>query len=231
MLNLTGRVQIESLRGRSRAAVAFLALNGVLLVADLVYHVVLRVTADRAAAGSAIGDSAWQWLQGVETLIGVLLLASALGAAITFLRWLHLLYQNLSASRIVGLDYGASAAVWSFFIPFVNLVRPYRVMREAWRASAAIAHGEPIPSDWDTADAHWMIGLWWTSLLLGNGFARAASRVLGETPSIRDVHTYVGLSISGDFVTLVAAACIIAIIRILTDAHESSAAAFSRNAP
>ena len=55
--------------------------------------------------------------------------------AIAFVAWFYRAQQNLRAFRAEPFEFTPSQAAWSFFIPFVNLARPYYVMREVWQAS------------------------------------------------------------------------------------------------
>lgn len=55
--------------------------------------------------------------------------------AIVFTRWLRFQFDNAGAWTDDRLPFSSSDAVWSFFIPFVNLYRPWQVMDALWKAS------------------------------------------------------------------------------------------------
>jgi uncharacterized protein DUF4328 len=55
--------------------------------------------------------------------------------AVAFLLWLHRANANLRAFRSEPIEFTPGEAAGSFFIPVVNLVRPYHVMREVWQGS------------------------------------------------------------------------------------------------
>jgi hypothetical protein len=55
--------------------------------------------------------------------------------AIVFLAWLHGIYASLATAGAGRLRYSPGQAVAAFLVPVANLVRPYRVVREAWAAS------------------------------------------------------------------------------------------------
>ncbi|MEM9458883.1 MAG: DUF4328 domain-containing protein [Myxococcota bacterium] len=85
-----------------------------------------------------------------------------------YCRWLHRAYGNVvvlaSRGRLgARLRYRPSQAVWSFFIPFINLVRPYRVVAELWRCSGPTFEG-PVFSC--------LVGAWWAMWLGGTMLAR-----------------------------------------------------------
>ncbi len=72
----------------------------------------------------------------VTFLFALVDLVVYLTTVVFFLMWLYRAYANLRAFRAGGrLDYSPGFAVGSFFIPFVNLVVPYRGVREVWQKS------------------------------------------------------------------------------------------------
>jgi hypothetical protein len=87
-------------------------------------------------------------------------LGSLLVAGIAFLVWFHRACANAWALGAFPMSVTPGWAVGGFFVPFLNLVRPFQAMRETWVGSRRDhAHGSSI------------IGLWWGTWL--------ASGVLG----------------------------------------------------
>src|SRR5688572_9717366 len=77
-----------------------------------------------------------------QLLISLLVLATAVveflgfvAAIVVFLVWMRRSYINLKALGVRGLEYSPGWAVGCWFIPFVNLVRPYTIMKEIWTRS------------------------------------------------------------------------------------------------
>ena len=68
-------------------------------------------------------------------LVGIPLVLAQLSLWIGFPLFFHRAYKNLSALGVEGLTYTPGQAVRGFFIPFINLVRPYRTAAELMRAS------------------------------------------------------------------------------------------------
>lgn len=97
-----------------------------------------------------------------QTLIGIAYLVVFLTTAVTFLRWVHRANVNCRGFGAEGMTFTPGWSVGYYFIPFINLVRPYQAMKEIWQAS----HN---PSSWKTSDPIGPLGLWWT-LWLVNGF-------------------------------------------------------------
>jgi len=89
-----------------------------------------------------------------------------LTTVVFFLMWLHRAYDNLRAfdpSR--PLNHSARWAVGSFFVPFVNLVVPYRAVKEVWQKS-----GAPDESFLSEVSPPARFPVWWCFWLLA-GFA------------------------------------------------------------
>jgi hypothetical protein len=94
----------------------------------------LRLISD-VAAGMSIttevaeaSDNRHQFIAGLQAVAYIV-------ASILFLIWFHRAYKNLRPLGAVNLTYSPGWAVGGFFVPFLNLVRPFQVMREIWKAS------------------------------------------------------------------------------------------------
>jgi hypothetical protein len=96
--------------------------------------------------------------------IGALKLLVLAGTAIVWLTWLHGAYQNRAS---VGTQRSRFSPAWSaayWFIPFINVVRAYQVMKDLWLRSDS-------PNDrdaYDTLPAPDLLRGWWgTSVAWG----------------------------------------------------------------
>ena len=90
-----------------------------------------------------------------------------------FLMWLYRVNENLRAFNPAGtIEYSGGWAVGSFFIPFVNLVVPYRAVREVWQKSGPAEEAMfAAPSPPAT------FPIWWTFWLLSTFSANISLRV------------------------------------------------------
>jgi formylglycine-generating enzyme required for sulfatase activity len=79
--------------------------------------------------------------------------------AIVFMAWFYSAHKQLNDLGAQGLKYSPGWAVGSFFVPFLNLFRPYRIAQEIWRAS----NPERIASsaDWKNGRRSLLIVSWW----------------------------------------------------------------------
>ena len=97
-------------------------------------------------------------------LLAVLEIIIYLATIVFFLIWLYRASNNLRAFNPWNRqDYSPGWAVGSFFIPFVNLVVPYRAVKEVWQKSGAPDEAllfEPAPPA--------SFPIWWTFWLLAS---------------------------------------------------------------
>lgn len=104
-----------------------------------------------------------------EGLLSILYLLVNFLTAVLFLRWTYLVKRNAMAlgASFLEFEFSPGASVGYYFVPFVNLVAPYKALRETFQAS----HPEFRP---DTQRLEWcpvpkLLPLWW-ALWLVNGF-------------------------------------------------------------
>lgn len=105
---------------------------------------------------------------------GVLELIIYLTTAFCFALWLYRAYDNLRAlSPSRPINHTPTLAVGSFFIPFANLIIPYRAVRETWQKSGPpeeAAFSEPSPPA--TFPIWWLF--WLLASIAGNVAMRAS---------------------------------------------------------
>jgi hypothetical protein len=82
---------------------------------------------------------------------------------LAFLDWLYQARINLRAFGARRLDFTRGWALGGFFVPLLQLWRPFSVVREVWKAS------NPATTDpfaWKTGSVSPMVTLWWFGFVL-----------------------------------------------------------------
>lgn len=101
--------------------------------------------------------------------------------AAAFFAWIYRAYKNLKALGATDLKFSPGSAIGSFFIPFLNIVRPYQVVTEIWRASGYEAARSGRAS-WSHAETPIFIAVWWGSwLTLGLLGSLGVATIFGAT--------------------------------------------------
>ncbi len=106
----------------------------------------------------------------ISGLLGVLFILTSLVLAITFMLWVYRAWRNLYDVGVADLGFSPGWAVGSFFVPFLNLVLPFRSMRELTNRSA----GEDV---WQAMQTAPDVSAWW-SFLIGGAILRSIVMVV-----------------------------------------------------
>ncbi|MHB1391295.1 MAG: DUF4328 domain-containing protein [Thermoleophilia bacterium] len=148
----------QTTKKRGALVISLLVLYGMAKLSDLVFQLYRLSEWQRRAAGTYISRSEIQTTNSGLAVSGRLSLIIFLAAGIAFLFWIHRAYRNLYSFRVQDLKYSSRQAVFSFFIPIVNLVRPYQVMQEIWKACGPPVAGD---DDWRQRSTSLLLPFWW----------------------------------------------------------------------
>jgi len=130
---------------------------------------------------------------------------------VLFLRWFHRLYKNVHwmAQSQLELDgtpswpvkHTPGWAVGSFLVPFLNWVRPYQIMKEAWQRSAPerLTH------------RHGLLSLWWAAWLISNLMGQVAWR-MSDGSDIGSLIQLTNVQIVSSLVNIAAALLAMAVV-------------------
>jgi hypothetical protein len=102
-----------------------------------------------------------------------------ISSVVTFIFWFRRAYNNLHQLS-PSLEYGEGWAAGAWFIPFVNLVRPYKIMKELYVTSNKILiekaeNYQPLPS---TS----IVNIWWLFYIIPLVYAIFESISLSGNP-------------------------------------------------
>lgn len=155
-----------SQRGRarllSRLVLVFILVAGVQAVLALVCLAAVRGTI-------AIGPGFVQAAELSDVAFGVAFVA----VAVVFVRFSIQGNRNVAAIGRPVKEYSAGSMGWWYFVPILNLIRPYQAMRAVWDASrprsAMAATG--------TRSSAPEVSSWWTAWIIAEVLARIASRM------------------------------------------------------
>lgn len=168
----------RSARGLCIAAVILVGLQVAL---DL-------LTAAGCVATLTLPDGvAWLSLiaSGVASVLSGLLYVAAV---VVFMCWIYRATANLDALGSPNLRLNPSSAVWAFFIPIVNMVRPHQVMALIWTDSQPATvneNGYALPRRTTLVTAWW--SLVWVSMVLSR-----VLRFVDEPTTIAAVRSLAG---------------------------------------
>ncbi len=145
---------------------------------------------------------------------------SYLGYAIAFLIsvvvvsiWIYRAHANLEAAGLDDLEFSPGWSVGWFFVPIMNLFKPFQAMRELWNGSHGYDNSYAAPSSRE-------LTLWWGAYIVGNILDSVSTRIAMMTSGDGLLVAYV-LGIAGSLLTIVSAYYLLVIIRNVLDAQKN----------
>jgi hypothetical protein len=210
-------VKFESLRGRA-----------VVVTCSLVVSVVASTFFTLLYAGSTFFYPDWEaaadsgdtfalvfvgvFSVSVFATIGILVLCW-----VSFLMWLHRAAKNARGFGWRRPFTSPTMTVACWFIPFLNLIRPYQVVKAIYWASEPAA--DDLPSDWVRRIPQ-IFPIWWMTWILGNIIEQVASKLEdSETMMLSPTAAWVGLL--GMLFTTASALTAMAIVWSITVRQEA----------
>ena len=147
-----------------------------------------------------------------QRIIGVANMLVYFTTVVIFGMWIYRVARNVHAFGATGLQDKPGWAVGWYFIPFANLVRPYRAMKEIWKASAD-------PMDWTNQPGSPILVIWWTFWIINNIGANIALRIPRE--SISDLQGATIIDIIVAVISVILAIVAIVLVKTLTQRQET----------
>jgi hypothetical protein len=144
----------------------------------------------RVIAGAAVSEAEIAGNDGRQGLLGIIQTVVYLGTMILFLRWVYVANRNARAMGAQGMEFAPGWAVGYYFIPILNLWRPFQAMKETFKAS----HPDHT-LHWRSAPHPGIVPLWWTFWLIAGVAGQAALRtsLAANTPETLLVASNIGI--------------------------------------
>ncbi len=155
-------------------------------------------------------------LTGLEILYVVTAFALAIVAIVNIIlwcMWLHRAARNVNEAGFDRFEFTPGWAVGWHFVPFANLVQPFRVMRQIWNASAADAN------DLDGSAPN--VNLWWGTWLASGILGNASTRIAQQAESSETLYFGVVLAAAASAAALVAIPTAMIMIRDIVDGQAA----------
>ena len=214
----SGRPQADALaplQPRAQLAIVFLVIGAVVAAAAVVSTLFQINLLEQIAGGAELSDGEIASNDTRQGAMGVVQLGVLISTVVLFCRWMYRAHSNLLGLSTVPLLYTPGGAVGSFFIPFVNLVRPYRAMTELWHRSA----GQAFRSVAEMPSVN-LIKNWWGSYLLMGFLGNAATRFMARAKTPGEYVASSWILVLSDGVAILAVLPAILVIKRITDMQE-----------
>ena len=171
---------------------------------------VVGITAFQSGSSSALADL--EMVDLVSMATGGIYFVAYLICAIVVGRWIYRVNKNawqISDAMTVSPGWN----IGSFFIPIMNLFRPFSGVRETWQASHA-------PADADTVPVPAIMRLWWAGWLIAGVFGQLSFRLGLRAETLEDFVEVAWVDIAGTPFDFIAGLALLWIIRRLTETQS-----------
>jgi hypothetical protein len=196
------------------AAVAALSLAGQIQLLDAVQF------------GGSVSPAQAEAQDARQRLLGTLELTIGFAAGIAFLVWVYRANRNARALGAEGMTYSPGWSMGWFFVPLANLVMPYRVLRELWKASTPGAGAY-----WRHAPVSSILGVWWAACLARGVIHYSPWPIVTGHRRLAEIPTFGSLWLNalrefswglliGELVEIAAAVLTIIVVVRITDLQE-----------
>ncbi|MBL7957670.1 MAG: DUF4328 domain-containing protein [Flavobacteriales bacterium] len=169
---------------RARTAIALIwvvmAFDVAILVSSYMEHDLLSSW----QAGTAISEEVAEANDARQLVIGLLRTAAFIISAVTFIQWFRRAYFNLGM-RVKPLNESEGMAAGYWFIPIMNLFKPYRMMMELHGRTAELV--APMAPDPVRARSQDHITVWWVFWVASNIMGQVVFRVSGDANTIDEL--------------------------------------------
>ncbi|MDB4780351.1 DUF4328 domain-containing protein [bacterium] len=152
-----------------------------------------------------------------EQIIGLFYFSLYLLTAVIFGCWIVRANKNARALGADDLRITPGWAVGYFFVPILNLWRPYQAMKGLWQASHS-------PSSWTSLTASPILPAWWTLWLVSSFVSQAAFRAAMDTNQIDDPNKIIAGLKTATFLDIASASveiplCLVAMFLVTQITH------------
>jgi len=206
--------------GRSQFAIIMLGTSILIDVAAVGSGVSQYSLLNVALSGGGISNAAAETNDMIYGGIGILQVVAFILTATAFLMWFHRAHKNLGSFNITGLKYSPGWAVGGFFVPFLNLVRPYQVAKEIWQASGPKKTGNTDLAAWVNEPVSGLLKGWWAFFLVGSIVANISGRMMLSADSLNDLLSSTAGNIAADALSIIGAILAIKLVKAIDIRQE-----------
>jgi hypothetical protein len=128
-----------------------------------------------------------------QKTIGAVHLVIFIITGIAFLRWIYRVNANSHAFGARGMEFSSGWSVGYYFIPILNLYKPYQAMKEIWRVSGN-------PRGWQNEQASSLLSWWWALWIISNMLGQISFRVSSAARDVSSLREATVVSVVSDLV-------------------------------
>lgn len=134
-----------------------------------------------------------------ERMVGIVYMIAYVVSAVTFIRWFRRAYYNLHL-RVNGLSFSAGWAAGSWFVPILNLFRPFQIMKELYvkTKDILILNGMNLKNEFSTH----LLGWWWALWIIDGVLGQFVFRFSRTAESVEELTTLTITSMTSNVIEI-----------------------------
>ncbi len=152
-----------------------------------------------------------------EGIIGIIILILYIPFLTTFIAWFKRAYSNLH-KKVIGLSYKESWGILSWFVPILNLYRPYKIMIELYEETKEILL--TTYSDFEDELSTEFVGWWWSFWIISNTISQVILRYSKRAETIYQLKILTVGGIISEIVSIILFLFIIKLVKDYSYAEE-----------
>jgi hypothetical protein len=133
-----------------------------------------------------------------------------------FMFWVYRANRNARALGARDMRYTPGWSVGWFFVPFANLVMPFKVMREIWQASSG-------PGNPDARPSAAIVGWWWFFWLANTAIAYAVGLMFERIDSVEAAQRVSAFAMAHDLTQIALYSAIFVLVKGIFDRQQFQA--------
>lgn len=130
-----------------------------------------------------------------QQIMGILEMVVFIITGISFLRWIHRANSNCHEFEAQDMEFTPGWSIGYYFIPFINLYKPYRAMKEIWKVSIN-------PANWQNESGSALLGWWWALWLVYNFLGQVVFRMSMRADTISSLKASTTVSIISEIIDI-----------------------------
>ena len=193
---------------RAKTAITLLWIVLALEIASLISACLQYNLIQTVANGGDISSEAADANDLRQQAIAIMYTLAYIGCAITFIAWFRRAYFNLNQKLYLSQTDGWAAGSW--FVPILNLFRPYQMMKELYvETRELLLQKNCSPVNLGTT----LLGWWWTLWIVSNFLGRFVFRYSMSAETVDEILTSTMANITSNIIGIPLALLAIRVIK------------------
>lgn len=143
--------------------------------------------------------------------------------SVIYLFWKNRAYKNLDSLKAFRREYSSGWAVGAYFVPFLNLFKPFQIMREIWKGSdpGYIDNDSESGTNWKAAPSNILLPVWWIIFLIDSVLGNISYRMSNNFNTLQQIQNYSIVNLVSDTFGIFSAITLIILARKLNQRQEN----------